>query len=309
MRVKGTWVVYLPFTFLKGNSSKQTSLTNLEFQIHSLDCELLMKKDTNVIDRIKVIIEDEYDEQYLPSYEHMEYLTEFENNMQFKVCNAIQDFVDGFSNHTDYIYFRVFDGNSFTTKHEFRIEPNICNGDDDGNDFDNGLDFDDEALNGSIAFANKEKNYLDLAWYYLRDAEHFIDVGKYEIAIINMAIMLEFLINTKLKDYLDDKGSYKDQIHKDYIKNNYCNNGWPSFADKCYRYGLTIVDGKTFDEEILETIDIIYKTRDKIAHGKKLKDTPFMKTNKIKAKDYYTFSLNLKVDCDLIYNYFKKQII
>lgn len=304
MKVIGTWTIFLPLTFHCGDDFKGTSLTNTKFTIHDVECELLISANIDYFDRIKATIKGEYIDAFLPAFQNHKYMSEFVKNMSFEVGKSIQDFLDGFSKSRDYIYFRVFDGEDFTTKYEFDITPNICDGAYNGDENKKGVYLDDDVLSKSVIYANKEKDYLDNAWYYLRDAEYFIDVGKYEMAIINMATMLEFVIKFQLKDYLDYRGSFKSQIHKENIEKAYGNAGYPSFANKYYVYGLSLIVKIPLDEEVIMVVDSIYTARDKIAHGKRLHETGIIMKNEISAPDYRYALMDLFETCIIIYNYF-----
>lgn len=157
-------------------------------------------------------------------------------------------------------------------------------------------------LSKAVSYANKEKNYLDNAWYYLRDAEHYIDFGKFEMDIVNMATMLEFVIKFQLKGYLNRNGYYKLKTHKDNVCNLY--GGRPSFTNRYFRYGLGLITDKTLDENMLNTIDLIYTARDKIAHGKRIHETKIILSKKIEAPDYRDTLMDLYENCIDVYNFF-----
>lgn len=304
MIVKGIWIVFLPLTFHIGNEFKKTTLSNFRFELNGASCELLQNHENNTIDRIKLVIEDHYSHEHLPAHENFDYMSEFERRMSFTVSKTVQDFLDGFSKSTNSVYYQIFDGRDFITKYSFEIQPNICSGSSGGDEIERGIYLDDKDLESTIAFASKEKSFFDNAWFYLRDAEHLIEVGKFEIALINLANMLEFLVKVQLRDLLDDNGRFKDKQHKDKIIELFGQDGNPSFADKYYNYGLKLIGGLSLPKELLDTVDLIYKTRNKLAHGYRLNETKLISENEVLDYNYHLLLHSLLNDCIELYNYF-----
>jgi len=160
---------------------------------------------------------------------------------------------------------------------------------------------DDEILNASITFATKDKELIDNAWFLLREAEHLTEIGNYELALINMAIMIEFLITYKLKDIINDNG-YFGTSYSDELKERYKN---PSFVDKYFRYGLGLIGNQRPSDELLETIDYIYKVRNKLAHGKQLYTIKFIKDNEITPYNIGEIWNDLLISVNEIYYFFR----
>ena len=195
--------------------------------------ELIKQSNTDIIDKVIIELAEDYDENYLPSYDNMNYLMDFRDIVSYKAGTAIQDFLDGFSRSTNDEYYQIFDGEDFVTPYEFNVSPNILQG--SGNTGNSQTYLDDDILKKSLDFANKKKNTLDISWYLLRDAEHAMELGKYEISIIYMAITLEMLGTSALSDFLDDNGNFSDH-HKKEITNMYGSR--PSFMEKYFEYGI-----------------------------------------------------------------------
>lgn len=261
--------------------------------------ELLKNPETALIDKVKIQVTEEYDESFLPPFENLNYLSSFSNNLTYKAGTAIQRFFDGFSRHTDDVYHQIFDGEDFIMPYNYSIEPNLLSG--SGNSANGHYYLDDEILNKSIQFANQKKDVLDNAWYLLRDAEHSMEMGKYEISIIYMAIMIEFLVISQLSDYLDDNGNYKEP-HKTKIEQSYGRR--PSFVDKHFRYGLPLITDNKLPEEVLISTDFIYRVRNKLAHGKPLFEIEVINDNNITELNIRDIWFDLINDTAQVYNFF-----
>ena len=275
MRVRAVWIVKLPLKFYVGNNFNKTPLTKFVFNVDDMNFELL-KSSENTIERVKITLFEEYDDNFLPSYENSNYLSEFINKLSYKASKTMQRFLDGFSKTTNAEYYQIFDGEDFTTPYELEISPNIMTGSGIDEVSNECIYLDDETLTKSINFISKEKNTIDNAWYFLRDAEYLIDIGKYEISLINMAIMIEFLVKAQLSNFLDDN-DYFIKVHARNIKSIYGDKA--SFVERYFRYGLTLVTEKYLSDDIHDTIDFIYKVRNKLAHGKKLQDLKMVNEN------------------------------
>lgn len=301
MNVTWTWVICLPFKI----KLKEPKAEELNFKIHDIDCQLLVNHDTGLIDRIRIEIESEYSDDQLPAHEHLDYMSDIQDRMIFRVSGTIQDFVDGFSKMTDSTYYQIFDGEDFITSYEFWTSPRICNGGYNADGHEHFLG-DIDVLRKSAEYANKEKGYIDNAWHLLRVSEHFIDVGNFEMAIINMATMLEYLVKVPLSKYLDNDGYFKGKKHKDIITAKYGQGRRPSFVDKFYKYGLSLITKVKLDSQTLKIVDEIYRTRDKIAHGKRLSETPLIRMYHIEPNEYKDFLEDLYESCVDVYDFFHK---
>ncbi|MEA4825149.1 MAG: hypothetical protein VB130_00720 [Clostridium sp.] len=303
MRVKAIWIVDLPLKFCIGNNFKKTQLTQFSFNIDEINFILLKNFSENIIEKVKIIMFENYDDNYLPSFKNIEYLSEFQDKISYKAGKAMQSFLDGFSKTTNSEYYQIFDGEDFTTPYTLDIIPNIMKGNSTNNGIDRLIYLDDDTLKKSINFACKEKNTLDIAWYFLKEAEHLIYIGKYELSLINMAIMIEFLVTSQLSSFLDNQGHFKNRNkHSKEIAQRYGER--PTFCEKYFKYGLQLVTSEILSDNILNTIDFIYKVRDKLAHGKKLQDIKLLKevlTNEYQMKDLFWQLLNDVIE---VYNYF-----
>lgn len=299
MKAIATWVVDLPIRFSTSNEIKRTSLSKLSYNINNVDVDLLINPKTQLVEKVKIQISEEYDESFLPSYKNIEYLSDFSNSLTYKAGSAIQSFLDGFSKHTDDKYHHIFDGEDFITPYRFSIQPNILSG--SGNNGNSYYFLDDEIINKSIEFANKKKNIMDNAWYLIRDAEHSMEIGKYEISIVYMAIMLEFLVASHLSLYLKEDGTYK-QPHKTKIEKIYGKR--PSFANRHFKYGVSLITDHKLPDDIILSVDFIYKMRNKIAHGTPLYEIDIVNENNIKEFNIRYIWFDLINDITEVYNFF-----
>lgn len=307
MKVVGEWIVELPLFIRTGDKFKKTELTQFSFKIKEVDVELLINKNTNYIDRVKIIVEDEYDDSYLPSHQHFEYLHKFYDQITYKAGNTIQRFLDGFSRHTSDENYLIFDGQDFITEYQAEIIPNILSS--SGNDLNEKhyRNFDDENLRYAIDFATKDKTIFDNSWYILRDVESNLELGKYEICFLYLAIDVEMMIKSKLSDFLNDNGYFKNEYVMD-IQELY--GKYPRFVEKYFLYGLTLITDKQIDEDIINSVDFIFKVRNKLAHGVNLYDIEILKNNDInelnirnylhgclnKTKDIHNFLFDLELE-------------
>jgi|GEM_PF-2284380 len=303
MKVKGVWIVDLPLTFNIGNSFYDTELTNFMFEINEAKCELIKDINGKYLDKIKVSVTDSYDDDCLPSYEHTEYLMEFTKQMSHKVSSSVQLFLDGFTYSYRHVPYRIFDGEDFITPYKFSIEPGIASGASDGDRMERGVNFDNHCLHKSVYFANKDKDYLDTAWSILNDIEYYLDIGKYKVAIISMATMVEMLIKTTLKEFLNSNGKYKKTINTSKLKNTKKPGDRPSFADKYYRFGLGLLSEK-IDEDLADWVDVIYSMRNDIAHGSLLSETSFFIEENVNPHDYYNYLHHMRNVSVEVYNFF-----
>lgn len=128
MKVKVTWIVDLPLKFLNRNDFKKTKLTKENFFINDVYVELIIQSGTGIIDKVKIEYFEEYDENYLPLYEHTDYMGDFHDIVSYKAGTAMQNFFDGFSRNTNDEYYQIFDGEDFLTPYEFDASPNILQG-------------------------------------------------------------------------------------------------------------------------------------------------------------------------------------
>lgn len=292
MKVHAIWLVILPLQFMVGNRFSHKELSLFSFEIDSVKIELLKKKsDANLIDRIRIDLFEEYDDNYFPPHEHHEYLSNFTNLLTYKAGLASQKFLDGFSRNTDDENHQIFDGDDFLTEYDFHIEPSILTG--SANSGEGSYYLDDEILTKSVSFANKRKGVLDNSWYLIRDAEHSMELGKYEISLIYMAIEIELLITSALNGFLKDNGKFKSKKHEEKIKSLFGEKA--SFVDRYFSYGLSLLTDKKISDEVLPYIVFIYKLRNKLAHGKQLFEIELLKENginELNIRDYLRDFIN-----------------
>lgn len=291
MRVHSIWEVSLPLQFVVGNKFSNTELSQFAFEIDGVNIELLKEPDANLINRIRLDLYEEYDDKFLPSHEHYEYLSDFSSLATYRAGLAAQKFLDGFSRNTNDENHQIFDGEDFLTQYKFHIEPSILTG--SGNSGGRSYYLDDEILTKSIDFAKKKKGVLDNSWFLIRDAEHAMELGKYEISLIYMAIVVELLISSALNGYLKDNGKFKSKVHEAKIKTLFGEKA--SFVDRYFSYGLSLITNKKLSDEVLQYIDFIYKLRNKLAHGKQLFEIELIKENDIdelNIRDYLQEFIN-----------------
>lgn len=303
MKVQAIFTVELPLRFCIGDDFKKTLLTQFRFSIDDIHFELVKNLDKNTIEKVIIRLNSDYDDIFLPSYTHIEYLSQFQRTITYKASSTLQKFLDGFSKHKNTNnYYRVFDGEDFTTPYKVEVRPNIMSGNSNGNSKRGCSYLDDEKLNASITFATKDKDLIDNAWFLLREAEHLTEIGNYELALINMSIMIEFLVTSKLTDFINDNGyfrsSYSDELEKRYGKR-------PSFVERYFLYGLSLLGNQGPSDELLETIDYIYKIRDKLAHGKQLYTIKLIRDNEITPYNIGEIWNNLLIDINEIYYFFR----
>lgn len=131
---------------------------------------------------------------------------------------------------------------------------------------------------GAVSFFDAVNDHLKQAFIYLKEGEYFFEIGRYNSSIIQFAIILEYLIDYQLnlKGMIDEEGKYK----KPYI--DLCNNLWKKkvgksnyripFSFRKYVYVLSEF-GFALDRDVINAIDSVYKTRNKLAHGYDLYET------------------------------------
>lgn len=266
MKIQATWIVNLPLKIATGNQFKKLNLNNLSFSIRDVEIQLLINICTNIVDRVEIKLEEEFKEAYLLSPENTNYLSEFYKNIINRAGTAIQSFLDGFSKYTNDEYYPIFNGKDFTTVFGFETTPPIMVS--SRNESNRHLYLEDDKLNYTVKFATKNKNTIDAKWY-LRVAEHSFEQEKYEISLITMASMFDLLVSSHLAKFFDDKG--------DFAKVNQGNVNNPSFVQRYFKYGLTLITSKELNIDTLDAVDFIYKVEDKLVHGKNLYDIQLIK--------------------------------
>lgn len=299
MKAVAIWYIKLPFDITIENNFYNTRLTKFEFSIGDVSILLDKNENDNRISQIKVTTHNEYDSRYLPSYQYKKYLFEFTDLITLKAGIAVQRFFDGVSKFTNNDNPILFDGKDFTVNYRLEINPNIMSG--SYSESRESYNLNDDKVSKIISFATRDRTVLDNAWYLLREAESSNDLGKYEISILNMAIMLELLVTATLDKFLNSKGRFKGE-HGDNLKKEFDNR--PSFADKYFVFGLRLITDVELSADIIESIDLIYKVRDKIAHGKKIYDIKIIKEKAIDETNIKNVMRNLLSKSIDTYNYF-----
>lgn len=184
--LKVIYKIFLPFQFISGNTLKGTDLTIKEFDINDI--------------HIKLFLDESTDGQYLIAITNINEdgvhdLVEIAN---MKVGTSIQSFFDGISKALDNAaFFNIYNGDEFTVRYEMR-----CDGwgsDNAQPEKNIGFNIDNHILSNAIEFANSNNNYLKQAFLYLKEGEYLVEIGRYGNAIIQFAVMTEFLINYQLK--------------------------------------------------------------------------------------------------------------
>lgn len=297
MVINALWIVDLPIRFTVGDHFKKTELSIFSFVINDVNIELLKNNEEKILDKVKISLSVDYDDDYLPFIDNVEYYSSFIKQITIKVGSAIQGVLDGFSKATTDEYYQIFDGEDFITPCKFYFLSS-------SESTNNGVStyyLDDDKLMESIEFAGKRKNALDNAWYLIRDSEHSMDLGKYEISLIYMAISVELLVTSALTDYLNEKGKFTGE-HKRSIELLY--GTCPKFVDKYFNYGISLITSKKLPEKTLEMVDFIYTLRNRIAHGKLLYEIDLMVENNIdihNIRDYWFSFIQCVTE---VYNYF-----
>jgi len=266
-----TYKIYIPFHFGIGNKFYKTDLTINEFHIDDV--------------HIKMHLDEYGDEEnsYLIATTNVEEdgSHHIEDISDAKVGKCVQSFFDGISKGlSNAAFFNVYNGDDFAVAYEV-----FCDGwsvKTPYRDSNKGYYLDDELVNKAIDFANSKDYFLKQAFIYLKEGEYLVDIGRFNNAIIQFAIMIEYLIiiNYQLnkKGMLKDNGSYKEpfksecefEYYKQYPHKNKKgirkNDSWIPFYYSKYVYGLKKL-GLKMDSDIIEAIDNTYKLRNKLAHG------------------------------------------
>lgn len=310
MDVKGVWTVELPIQLSVFNSFENSELTIFDFEIKGVACKLLKNCDERIIDRIQVTIISELDDELYPYWNNDENrnnefdktkmieIMKFVDEMQRDVANIIEDFINGFTKSSGGIATRIFNGEDFITKYKMTFEPTLFA---EGNHDPTGKErwcISDSEMKLAIEYASKEKDDLDIAWTFLNESEYFADMGKYEVAIINIAIMIEFLVTSKLNGILKVDGKFRDK--KVQIKM-----GGKSFVERYFKYGLNELGYPLPKDYILEMTDIIIKVRNRVIHRKmKVIEALYDVGYIIDTSDLKFHILGFCNDAEVLYKYF-----
>lgn len=313
MKIKGIWIIELPILLSLHSDFYDKDCTLHNFEINDVSCDFLESEKYNALDRIKVEINRDMNDNIYPYYtkdvkgqwvcddDKMREVILFSNKMENEVRLIVEDVLDGISKYSGATATRIHDGEDFITKHQIVFEPpilgivgNRING--KGNWF-----VADDELNLAIEYATREKSHLDIAWKFLNESDYFLDMGKYEMSLINMAVMIEILVTTRLSSMLNESGYFKDsKLQKKHSRK--------SFVEKYFCFGLTSIGLDLPDEDLLESVDIIMKTRNKIMHKGKTLSEAFSDIGYIiEPKDLPFHIHGFHQDSEQIYEYFSKQ--
>lgn len=253
MRVKAVWVVSLPFIF----KWEEDLGTDLKYKIEEVNIKLIERD--KVINKAEITLYHEYEGGYLG---------DFDDEISLRAGRAFQLFMDGYFHSTNGIFYQIFDGEDFLIPYTLKTIPNLYAAKESQNT--KIFHLNNDILSKSVVFANKEKDVFDNAWYLICDAENNVDLGKYDIALLVMAITLEYMIKSLLgHDLLNSDGSFRE-VYKQELEVQYGERRI-SFSDRYYRYGLSKLS-KCLEEGLLKDIDFIFKVRNKLAHGVQLFD-------------------------------------
>lgn len=254
-----TYKIYIPFHFGIGNKFYKTDLTISEFNINDVHIRMHLDEfgdeEKSYLIATTNIVEDGFHD--------------FEDIADAKVGNIIQSFFDGISKGlSNSAFFNVYNGDEFVVAYDMH-----CNGwgsKTPYKDRNKGYYLDDDLVKKAIEFANSENEYLKQAFLYLKEGEYLIDIGRFGNAIIQFAVMTEYLIYYQLKrhEMVNDKGDYTEPYRTECNKEwrTLGNSGKPSFSFSKYIYGLSNLNHK-LDQEIINVIDNTYHLRNKLAHG------------------------------------------
>lgn len=264
-----TYKIYIPFHFGIGNKFYKTDLTINEFHIDDV--------------HIKIHLDEYGDEEksYLIATTNVDEdgIHYIEDIADAKIGKCVQSFFDGISKGlSNAAFFNVYNGDDFVVAYEVYCEGWSVK--TPYRDSNKGYYLDDELMNKAITFANAKDSFLKQAFIYLKEGEYLVDIGRFSNAIIQFAVMTEYLINYQLNknSMLKDNGGYKEpfksecelEYYKQYPpknkKKNNKNDSWIPFYYSKYVYGLKKL-GLKIDSDILEAIDNTYKLRNKLAHG------------------------------------------
>ena len=252
--------VYIPFEFDLRKISKGDTLEK-EFDIDGVHIQLVLNKNTKEED-CYIFASTEVDAN--ASFDD-------EELAEVKIGNAVQLFFDGLSKtYNNNAFFNVFNGEEFIVRHECYLRG--CVKKSPARKNYTGMKLDNEYIEQAVCHAKSNDECLKQTFFYMKEGEYLIDIGRYNGAIIQFAVMLEYFINKKLREkgFLknDDrfKPKYLNECKKTFEAKNPNVNGKMPFSFAKYVYGLSFL-GITLDEGLVQSIDEIYTLRNKLAHG------------------------------------------
>lgn len=265
---KVTYKIYIPFRFGIGNDFYKTKLTLNEFDINDVHIRLHLNASGNE-EQCYLIATTQVEEDGI---HHIEEISDV------KIGKCIQGFFDGLSKAlNNAAFFNVFNGDEIVLRYE--VQFNGCSSENPAPERNKGFALDDGLINKAIKFASSKEDYLKQAFIYMKEGEYLVDIGRFNGAIIQFAIMVEYLINYQLdkKGMLENNGEYKKkykiECESEFIKlypkkkksSDKKDISIPFYFSR-YNYGLSKL-GLKMNTEFVDTIDITYRLRNKLAHG------------------------------------------
>ena len=262
---KVSYKIYIPFSFGIGNPFYKKDLTLRQFSIN--DVHIKCHFDENGDEEKSYLLVNTYVEE--------DNIHSVEAIADIKVGNSVQSFFDGLSKAFDNAaFFNIYNGDDFVVPYEFQREnhksfrPN--------NDRNKGFNLDDEIMSEAIRYANSKDEYLQQSFFYLKEGEYLADNGRFSNAIIQFAIMVEYIINYPLREkgIIENNGELKKKYYYE-CKSIYMarldKSGHIPFTFSRYIYGLSKL-GLQMEPEIIEVIYEVYRLRNKLAHGYNIYD-------------------------------------
>ena len=306
MKAICSWNISLPFKF-----QYTDNITDIKtILINEISFHPISNKD-NIIESI--IAEYEVD---LP-----EHIKQTENPKEFPLSDiidlyyqyvhpvgiALQNFADSFSINTDDTVYTLFNGNDITVEYKMVIKnPNLFNSSYEPHIFT--FPIDKNKLDKIIIDANiKERTFKDNIIHMLRYADHFHELGNFEMCIMNLSMASESFITSILykKGILDSNYNFKNH-YKDLIKKEYGSLRNATFTEKHYDFGLNeIYKVKLIDKdpEWHNSLNWIYDLRNTIAHGDSLYNNSHIKEFNIKYENMNGILLTMKNHLISVFNW------
>jgi len=195
------------------------------------------------------------------------------NIQSFKIGMCFQRFCDGLSIYDNGDKLHVFDGKDVLLNYEMRTEPSLFSSSNEG--YIEYYNLNDNNILKIEEFVKRKNTFIDNVNEIFLESEYHIEIGKYEIAYLNLAILLEMISKKLLSAELESSGYFKER-HKNRLKEKklekYGKSRSLSFYDKYFEYGLIELLDFPFEDFDLQIVDQIYSIRNKIAHGLRLID-------------------------------------
>jgi hypothetical protein len=303
MKVICSWKISLPFKFQYTESINDIKT----FSINEVIFRPIINKD-NIIDSIITEHEVELPED-IQSFKD---LAESDTIGLYKkyVINvgiALQNFADSYSRITDDIVYNLFNGKDITVKYEMVFKNlNLLNLSYEPDPFTTQLD--KNKLDNIILDANKRERTLnDNIKEMLRYADHFHDLGNFEMCIINLSMAAESFICSILhkNGILDNNHNFKNH-YKKLIIEEYGSLRDATFVERCYDLGLNeVYKVKLIDKdpEWHNSLLWIYDLRNTIAHGSSLYDNKYIKEFNIEYVNMPGILWSMKNDLISVFNW------